>query len=194
MAFEDLLRALTSRADLEVAALLSTAQDQAASIRRESDQRCAERSTTALRDRARVVTMATERAAAEAARLERHRELAAMVQARDRVLLAARAKIARAERRSGQEAAMSDRFAEAIGAIGDVPARLRCAPALVPGLTPFVARYPNVQLAPDAGVSGGFAIESVDGRVVVDEILEHRLTGEAEALGQVALRALETPA
>lgn len=194
MAFEDLLRALTTRAEAEVTALLSAAREQAATLRRDSDQRCAERSATALQDRSRAVAIETERALAEAVRLERHTELAARVRARDRVLRQARAKLADAELRPDYQASVPSRFASAVAVIGDAPARLRCAPALAPVLSPLAAPYPNLRVEPDAKVSGGFAIESGDGRVVVDEVLEHRLAGDADALGQLALRSLEAGA
>lgn len=194
MAFEDLLRALTTRADAEVAALLSAAREQAATLRRESDQRCAERSATALQDRSRAVAVETERALAEAVRLERHAELAARVRARDRVLLLARAKLADAERRPDYRASVPGRFVGAVAVIGDAPARVRCSPALAPVLGPLATAYPNLRVEPDATLTGGFAVESGDGRVVVDEVLEHRLAGEADALGQLALQCLEAGA
>lgn len=191
MAFEDLLRALTARADGEIAALLASAREQAQVIRREADQRRAERSATALRDRARAVTVDTERGVAEAVRLERHNELAARIRARDHVLSSARVMLADADLRPDYQAAVSGRLAAAAAVLGDAPARLRCAPALAPVLNPLAVTYSNLRLETDASVAGGFVIESDDGRVIVDEVLEHRLAGDAEALGQLALRSLE---
>lgn len=190
MAFEHLLRALTARADGEIAALLASARERAEVIRREADQRRAERSASALRGRARAVTADTERGVAEAVRLERHAELAARIRARDRVLSSACLQLADADRRPDYQAAISSRLASAAAVLGDAPARLRCAPALAPVLNPLAITYPNLRLEPDTSVAGGFVIESADGRLVVDEVLEHRLAGDAEALGQLALRSL----
>lgn len=194
MAFEDLLRSLARRADAEIEALLAGARDQAATLRRESDQRLAERSATALRERTRAVGKDVERAVADAVRLERLGELSAQVRARDRVLAAAQAKLGPRALAADYRAILAERFARAADVMGEDPARVRCAPALAPSLRPLARDRHNLRVEPDAAIAAGFTIESDDGRVVVDEVLEHRLSADADALGQLALEALGRPA
>ena len=191
MAFEDLLHSLTQRAESETAALLAAARDQAAVLRRESDHRCAERSAAVLRDRTRAVALDTERLVADSVRLQRLGELAARARARDRVLSVVRAGLTRAAERADYRASLPARFASAQSVIGDVPARLRCAPALAPLLAPLASPYPHLRLDADPAIAGGFTIESEDGRVLVDETLEQRLGNDAAAVAQLALRSLD---
>ena len=193
MAFDDLLRSLARRADAEIEALLTGARDQAAALRRESDQRLAERSASALRERTRAVGRDVERAVADAVRLERLGEMSAQVRARDRVLTAARAKLGSRALAADYRATLTQRFAQAADVIGEDPARVRCATALVPSLQPLARERANLRVEPDPGIAAGFTIETDDGRVVVDEVLEHRLSADADALGQLALEALGRP-
>lgn len=194
MAFADLLGSLTRRAETEIAGLLATAQDEAARLRREADRRCADRSAAALRERTRAITADTERAVAEAVRLERQTELTARRRARDRVLAAARAQLALTPDRADYRVSLPARFAAAVAAIGGQPARVRCPPRLTPLLTPLTAGQANLRIEADPALSGGFRIAADDGRVIVDDTLEERLAADGDALGQLALRALGVPA
>lgn len=190
MAFDDLLRSLTLRTEAEVDALLATARERGAALRRASDLRCAERSAAVLTDRARIVNRETERALADAARTDRAGELTAQTRARDRILAAARARLPAAAAGPRYVASLPGRLAEALAALGDAPARLRALPALVPTLTRLLAVHPLLHVVPDATVGPGFAIESDDGRVVIDDLLEHRLAADTAAFGHIALRSI----
>lgn len=191
MAFEDLLRSLTSRAENEIEALLASAREQAATVRRDADHRCAERSATALREQGRVVGEETERAVADAVRTQRHGELAARARARDRVFAAARERLKAAAGESAYRTTVPDRFAAAVAVIGDEPAEVRCSPDLAATLGRLAQGREHLQVVSDPTLAGGFTIRSRDGRVEVDEVLEHRLTADADFLGPVALRGLE---
>lgn len=192
MAFADLLQSLTRRTDAEIDALLTAAREQAAALRREADLRCAERSAAALNDRAKVAGRDTERALAEGARKDREGELTAQIRARDRILGAARARLPAAVTGPGYEASLPGRLGDALAALGDDPdpARVRVLPALAPAVTRLITGHPQLRVVPDAAVGTGFIIETEDGRVVVDDLLEHRLAADLAAFGHLALRSI----
>lgn len=191
MAFEDLRRSLTERTGADIDALLASARDQAAALSREADRRCAERSAAALRDHARAVDAETVQAVAEAVRRARRDELVARARARDRVFVAARGRLAALARDSSYRETVPDRFAAALAVIGDGPADVRCAPGLAAPLTNLAGKRGDLAVLADPSILVGFSIRTRDGRVEVDEVLEHRLVADADPLAIVALRAIE---
>lgn len=191
MALDDLLRELTRRAETEIAETLANARTTADAIRAGAEAQCAARATTDHDTHAQTAGAIMERAVAEAVRAGRRGELDARARARDRVFTAVRARLAEVGRSEAYRAILPARLAEAIAAIGDSPAEIRCAPALVGVMIPLVADHPTLHVVADADVVAGFHIAAADGRVDVDETLDHRLDGEAAALSLVAMRALE---
>lgn len=190
MPLDDLLQSLTRRTDAEVAALLAAAHDEAAGIRREADRRSADRSAVLLREHTRVVTDAMERAVALAVRAERGAELNARARTRDRIFTAVRDRLAAVGQGEAYRNSLAKRFGAAAAAVGDEAAEVRCAPGLESALAPLLAGHSGLRVATDPAIVAGFLIHTDDGRLVVDETLEHRLAAETGALSLAAVRAL----
>jgi vacuolar-type H+-ATPase subunit E/Vma4 len=175
MALDHLLAALERDATAQAEALRAEARATAAAMTREADERVALRRRDALATRETAVRQSTESALADARHASRRRMLDARQRLLDQVFAAAHALLPEAVNGASYRAAVPRHIAEALEAVGDEPAVIRCPEALVPVVQPIVASQARVTVRGDPGVPPGMVVTTTDGVIEVDQTLDGRL-------------------
>jgi len=194
MALERLLSSLERDAAQQVDALLAAARARAERVTRTADEQDARCKSETLEARERAQRAAVELALARARRAARGRVLEARARLLEQVFGAARDRLPAAADSQAFRAALPARLAAARACLGDSPAAVRCAPALLPALRELSRETEGLALQPDPAIATGFVVASCDGALEVDETLERRLRRRRPALAIAVLRALEEQA
>jgi vacuolar-type H+-ATPase subunit E/Vma4 len=175
MALEHLLAALEREANAQAAALLAAARAEAAGIGRDADEAVARRRSDVLAIREAELRGAAEAAVGEARRAGRATALQALERLLDRVLGAARAMFPAALVSDAYRAALPAHVAEALHALGDEPAVIRCPKALVPAVRAAARSRKHVTVRGDPTARPGVSVATADGVIEVDNTLDGRL-------------------
>jgi vacuolar-type H+-ATPase subunit E/Vma4 len=172
MALEQLLASLTRDADTAIADLLRAAHSEVDAVRAAAAAERRQRRDAAVAQTSRALEAGLEEDIVEAGReatravLRMREELLARILARARVCLATR--------HEDTGAAAMALLREAASYLGEVPATLRCAAAMLPALDP-VARVLGLECVTDDTVGPGAILATADGRLCVDATLEQHL-------------------
>jgi vacuolar-type H+-ATPase subunit E/Vma4 len=175
MPLDHLLAALERDGGAQAEALLTQARAMAAAITREADELVARRRADALGMRGTELRGVAEVALGEARRGARRAVLAARQRLLERVFNAARDLFAEAMSADTYRAALPTHLAEALNAVGDAPAVLRCPETLVPAVRAAVARKKHLTVQGDPRARPGVTVTTTDGAIEVDNTLEGRL-------------------
>lgn len=191
MAIEQLLAALETDARAQVERLRADARTAADRVAEEAASDAKRRRGELLAARAVELRAGVEVALGEARRAARKAELEARERLLDRVFAAARGKLASAIAADVYRAALPRQLADALASVGDAPAEVRCAPALVGDLRRQADGRPYLTITADPGCGAGFTLETADGAIAVDGTLEERLGRERQRLAIDLWRELQ---
>jgi vacuolar-type H+-ATPase subunit E/Vma4 len=192
MPIAQLLEALEREARAQAEAVLEEARAAAATVTRDADERLALRRADALGAREAELRAAGEAMLAEARRSGRRRVLEARRQLLERVFVAARALFPAAMTEPAYGAALPGHLAEALRAVGDGPAAVRCPEALVTSVRAAVADRKDVAVRGDAAAPPGVTVVTADDVIEVDDTLDGRLERLRPQLSLEVLARLET--
>jgi V/A-type H+/Na+-transporting ATPase subunit E len=186
-----LLEALEREARDQAEAVLEEARSTAAAITRDANERLALRRADALAAREAALRAAGDTTLGEARRAGRRRVLEARQRLLDRVFAAARARFSATITEPAYRAALPAHLAEALQAVGDGPAAVRCAEALVTSVRAAVADRKDVAVRSDATAPPGVTVVTADGAIEVDDTLDGRLERLRPRLSLEVLARLE---
>lgn len=175
MPLEQLLAGLERDARAQADAELAEARATATGIARDADERLARRRGEALGVREAELRGAAEVALARTRREARRRVLEAREALLERVLAAARSLLPGAVTAEAYRTALPAQLAEALRAVGDGAAVIRCLPALVPAVEATLARHPQLAVQGDPAAPPGLTVVTADGAMEVDDTLDGRL-------------------
>jgi vacuolar-type H+-ATPase subunit E/Vma4 len=187
-----LLEALEREARAQAEAMLEEARSAAAAITRDANERLALQRANALGAREAALRAAGETTLSEARRAGRRRALEARQRLLERVFDAARAHFPAALTEPAYRAALPQHLAEALPAVGDGPAAVRCPEVLVPLVQAAVAGRKHLAVQGDPAAPPGVTVTTADGVIEVDNTLEGRLERLRPRLALEVLARLET--
>ncbi len=172
MALEQLLTSLTNDADTAIAHLLRAARAEVEAMRAAAATERRQRQDAAVAQTRRALEAGLEEDIVEASR-EASR---AVLRVREALLarILARARACLATRHEDAGAAAMALVREAASYLGEAPATLRCAAAMLSALEP-VARELGLECVTDDTVGPGSILATADGRLSVDATLEQHL-------------------
>ncbi len=192
MPLDHLLAALERDGSAQAEELLARARATAAAIAREADELVARRRTDVLGGRKAELRGAAQAALGETRRTGRRAALAARQRLLERVFASARDLFPGAMASEAYRArALPEHLAEALGAVGDEPAVIRCPEALVPAVRAAVARKKHLTVQGDPAAPPGIRVVTTDGVIEVDNTLEGRLDRLRARLALEMLAKLE---
>jgi V/A-type H+/Na+-transporting ATPase subunit E len=175
MALEHLLAALEREATVRVQSLLAAAQTEADRIRLDADALLARRRAEALKAREVDLRGAAEATLGEARRLSQVAILQARTQLLERVFGRARALFPEVVDGDAYRTALPSHVTEALAALGDEPAVIRCPESLVSVVRAAVGDAPRVTVRGDSAAPAGITAATTDGAIQVDNTLAGRL-------------------
>lgn len=175
MPLEHLLSALEREAQAQSEALLAAARAEAAEISRRSEELVARQRADVLRTREGELRGAAEATVGEARRAARATVLTARQQLIDRVFERAREMLPGASAGEAYRAVLPQHIAEALAALGDQPAVIRCDAGVADAVRSAVARKEHLVVRPEAGARAGVVVATTDGTIEVDNTLDGRL-------------------
>jgi vacuolar-type H+-ATPase subunit E/Vma4 len=190
MALEHLLGALERAAAAQAAVLTADAGAQAAAVTAESDARVSRRREDALTARRAALVSAMEVTLAGRRRAARQAGLDARTRLLERVFDAARGLFPAVVGEARYRDALPAQLAAALAAVGDEPAVVTGAKALIPQLRAALPRDSRAEVRAEAGVGSGFRVSAADGVMEVDATLEGRLERLRPALAIALIRGL----
>jgi vacuolar-type H+-ATPase subunit E/Vma4 len=193
MPLAHLLAALERDAAAQADALLAGARATAAAIARDADERLARRRSDVLGAREAELRAAAEAGLGEARRAARRGVLEARQRLLERVFAAARALFPRALADDAYRAALPEHLAQALSAVGEEAAVIRCADALVPAVRAALARKKHLAVQGDAAAPPGVTVVTADGAITVDNTLDGRLERLRPRLALEIVRRVGTP-
>ena len=172
---DHLLAALEREAAQQVAAVRAASESEAARISGDSDARLARRKREALGAREAELRGAAEAAIGAARRTARRAVLEARARFLGRVFDAARAIFPATLDTDAYRAALPEHVAEALRALSDEAAVIRCPPGLSEIVRRAAGDRKGVTVRGDPGALPGVTATSSDGAIVVDNTLDGRL-------------------
>lgn len=175
MPLDHLLTALEREAGAQAEASVAAARAEAAEISRQADTRLGQMRQDALQAREADLRGAAEAALGEARRAARATVLEARQRLIDRVFETARGMLPGAGAGDAYRAALPQHIAEALAALGDQPAVIRCDAALADAVRTAVARKKHLVVRPEADARPGVVVATTDGTIEVDNTLDGRL-------------------
>jgi vacuolar-type H+-ATPase subunit E/Vma4 len=176
MPLDHLLGALERDGSAQAEDLLVQARATVAAIAREADELVARRRADVLGGRETELRGAAQAALGETRRTGRRAVLTARQRLLERVFGAARGLFFEALASEAYRArALPEHLAEALGAVGDEPAVIRCPETLVPAVRAAVARKKHLTVQGDPAAPPGIRVVTTDGAIEVDNTLEGRL-------------------
>lgn len=190
MALDELIAAIGRDAADEVRKELEQAEDEAATIRAEADDRLQRRREDALVRRERELRAETEVQLAVERRAARREVLFVRAELLERVFEAARRRLPDVLAEDRYQETAVEELERAVSYLGGRAAVLRCHPALVPVLE-ATARAAGLQIEDDPDVGSGFVLASSDGGLEVDGTLERRLEESRATLALQIVRDVE---
>jgi vacuolar-type H+-ATPase subunit E/Vma4 len=194
MALADLLAALEREAAAQAEARRAAARAAAAEIARSADERLERRRSEAALARETELRRAAETALDEARRAARRSVLDARERLLERVFAAARGLLPEAMARDGYRAVLPRHVADALRAVGDQPAVVRCPDALGDAVRAALGPRRDVTVETDPAAPPGITAGTTDGAVAVDNTLPGRLDRARPRLAIAVLARLkETP-
>jgi len=170
-----LLDALEREARAQADALLAAARAEAEAIARASVERQERERAQALHAREADLRGAAEAALGEARRAARTEVLVARQRLVDRVFAAAREMLPATLTGEEYRTALPAHVAEAVAAIGDAPAVIRCRPVIADGVNRALEGRKNLVVETDAAAPPGIVVATTDGAIEVDNSLAGRL-------------------
>jgi vacuolar-type H+-ATPase subunit E/Vma4 len=192
MPIDHLLAALERDGSAQAEALLTQARTAAAAIARESDELVARRRADALDARKAELSGAAQATLGETRRTSRGAVLAARQRLLERVFAAARDLFPEAMASDDYRTrALPRHLAEALSAVGDEPAVIRCPEALVAAVRSAVTRKKHLTVEGDPAAPPGIRVVTTDGAIEVDNTLEGRLDRLRARLALDVLAQLE---
>lgn len=193
MPLEHLLAALEREATARGASMLAAAQAEADRVRQDGDALVAQRRAEALRAREAELRGAVEAALGEARLAGQLATLEARAHFLDRVFKSARALFPSAVTDDAYRAALPGHVAEALAAMGDEPAVIRCPEPLVSAVRAAVGAAAQVRVEGDPAAPAGLTAVSTDGAIEVDNTLVGRLDRLRPELALEVLARLPAP-
>jgi vacuolar-type H+-ATPase subunit E/Vma4 len=192
MPIAHLLEALEREARAEADRMLEEARATAAGIAREADERLALRRADALGTREAELRAAGEARLGEARQAARRRVLEARHRLLERVFVGTRALFPAAISDPAYRTALPEHLAEALQAVGEGPAAVRCPEALVPVVRAAVAGRKDLAVQADPAAPPGVTVVTADGVIEVDDTLDGRLERLRPRLALEVLARLTT--
>ncbi len=190
MALDRLLAALARETSERAAGLVRAAEEQALALRTQEADACARREQQHREECAARLDAQTRRALAAARHAAVERVLLARAEVLERVMEAARARLAGLLEGDANRARVAAAVSDAIECAGDVEVVVHVSSPLLALLAPRFATRPAVRIDPDASVGTGGRVRAADGSFEIDATLESRLArSRAELLPEIA-RAL----
>ncbi|HXQ30143.1 MAG TPA: V-type ATP synthase subunit E family protein [Gemmatimonadales bacterium] len=193
MPLEHLLAALEREATARAESVLAAAQAEADRVRQDGDALVARRRAEALRAREADLRGAVEAALGDARRASQLAVLEARARFLDRVFERARALFPSAVASAAYRAALPGHVAEALTALGDEPAVIRCPEPLVSAVRAAVDTAAQVRIQGDPAAPAGLTAVSTDGAIEVDNTLAGRLDRLRPALALEVLARVPAP-
>lgn len=188
MPLDHLLAALERDGSAQAEELIVQARAAATAIAGEAGELAARRRAEVLEGRRAELSGAAQAALGEARRTARRAVLAARHNLLERVFAAARDMFAEVVASEAYRAgALVQHLTEAVGAIGDEAATIRCPQVLVPAIRAAVAGKKQLTVRGDPAAAPGIRVVTTDGAIEVDNTLEGRL---ARLRGRLALEVL----
>ncbi len=191
MALDELIAAIGRDAADEVRLEWERAEEEAATIRAESDERLRRRREDALVGRERELRAETEVQLAVERRAARRDVLFVRAELLERVFEAVRRRLPDVLTEDRYREKVVEELEEAVSYLGGRTALLRCHPALVPMLE-ATARAAGLQIEADPDVGSGFILVSSDGGLEIDATLERRLVESRPTLALQVVRDVES--
>jgi len=185
MAIENLLGSLERRVAEREAAIARAAEDAAAELVAEADRAVTAEREAFQREREAALTREADIAITAARRETTKETLLAREQLLARVFTAASAQIAGLARDARYLDTLAERVRVARAFVGEREAVVRCTPGLATRLESFAD---GMRIEASADVGTGFVIETADGSLTVNDVLERALTRRR---GDLAARVLE---
>lgn len=192
MPLEQLLDALERDATAQAETLVADARAAAATIATERETRLARRREDVLGAREAELRGTVEAVLGEARRAGRRTVLEARDRLLDRVFTAARTLFPAAIAGDAYRASLPEHVAEALRAVGDEPAVIRCSEALVPAVQAASGRNKDLTVLGDPTAPPGVTVSTIDGAIDVDNTLEGRLERLRGRLALDVVARLET--
>jgi vacuolar-type H+-ATPase subunit E/Vma4 len=185
MALEDLLGALRRHAEVDCAAVLAQARDEAARIHREAEEQLARERGRALDSERAERRAALEVVIGNERRRARVEVFAARQRCSERVLGVARAMLPEAVGGPAYRAGLAARLTRALACVSDDPAEIRCPVALEPHVRALVADRPGTVVRAGPAAASGIRVVTADGTIEVDDTLEGRMERQGAELALI---------
>jgi vacuolar-type H+-ATPase subunit E/Vma4 len=193
MPLDHLLAGLEREAAVQADALLAAARTEAARIAADADARLARRRTVELGAEEAKLRGAAETALGAARRSSRGRVLEARGRFLTRVFDSARALFPATIAGAAYRGVLPDHVAEALRALGNEAATIRCPQGMVSAVRAAIERKKHLTVTSDPAAPLGITAATADGVIEVDNTLDGRLDRLRQRLAIEVLARLDSP-